>query len=86
MSTLKSNISEFKTYSAKASNSSKPKIDNIIKFWEETKIANSTSALNTASYLATPVALVNGRVETDYSRVVATFRHATLATGTIARH
>ena len=40
--TLKTNIAELKSYAAKASKTNKDKINNIIKLYEERKIAEQT--------------------------------------------
>ena len=83
--TLKTNIAELKSYMAKASKVAKLKIEKIIKLYEDRKIANFKTALNTVMALAFPLTLKSGRGDKEYDRVIAKYENATPATGRIAR-
>ena len=83
--TIKSNLSELKAQSAKASKATKPNIYHIVKWYEERKVAIFKSALNSVLYLIHSVAIVNGRAEKAYNRVVARYGNTIPATGKIAR-
>ncbi|MFM7987575.1 MAG: hypothetical protein ACKPKO_50500, partial [Candidatus Fonsibacter sp.] len=82
--TLKTNIAELKSYMAKASKVAKLKIEKI-KLYEDRKIANFKTALNTVMALAFPLTLKSGRGDKEYDRVIAKYENATPATGRIAR-
>ena len=72
--TINTNISELKTYSAKSAKDSKPKLDHIIKLYEDRQIASFKSALNTVLYIGKPVGVVNGRDEQACNGVVANIK------------
>ena len=71
---ITSNISEFKTYSAIASTTSKPRTDNIIQLYEERRTANFKTALNTVSFLIIFVTVVNIRAGKEYIKIIAQMR------------
>ncbi|MFM7980304.1 MAG: hypothetical protein ACKPKO_13410, partial [Candidatus Fonsibacter sp.] len=72
--TLKTNNAELKSYMAKASKVAKLKIENIIKLYEDRKIANFKKALMA---LAFPLTLKSGRGDEEYDRVIAKYENAT---------
>ena len=62
---------KLKSYAAKSKATAKPKIENIIRLYEERKIANFKTALNAVMALAFPSTLKNGRGEKEYDTGVA---------------
>ncbi|MFM7989392.1 MAG: hypothetical protein ACKPKO_59770 [Candidatus Fonsibacter sp.] len=67
--TLHTNIAELKSYMAKASKVAKLKIEQITKLYEDRKIANFKTALNTVMALDFPLTLKSGRGDKEYDRL-----------------
>ena len=77
---IKANISELNSYMSKAKATFTPNIKHTIRLYEDRQIATFKTRTNTVLYFVNLVALVNGRTEKEYSRVVATHENTTPAT------
>ncbi|MFM7855464.1 MAG: hypothetical protein ACKO96_26950, partial [Flammeovirgaceae bacterium] len=68
-----------------ASKVAKPKTDHMIELYQERRIANFKTAMNTVMARAFPLTLKIGKGDKEYDRVIAKYENATPATGRIAR-
>ena len=83
--TFKRNISELKSYISQAPEANKSKIKKVIELYENKKIVNFRTALNTTLALASSNKNTSKRAEKEYNQLVAKYDQATPMTGRLKR-
>ena len=87
MSKFKANLKELKETARRASKENRPKINEIIRLYEEKRIKNFLTAENAVNRLAiqTKNKARIARAEADYEKIVAKYGEAEPMTGRLAR-
>ena len=85
--TIKSNVCELKSYISKAPEGNRSKIKHIIKLYEERKIVNIKTALNTTLLLASTNknTIKSGKADKAYNNIVEKYGEAQPITGRLKR-
>ena len=85
--TIKSNVSELKSYISKAPEGNRSKIKQIIKLYEDRKIVNIKTALNVTLLLASTNknTIKSGKADKAYNNIVEKYGEAQPITGRLNR-
>lgn len=82
---FKGNLKQLSKLRSIAPNGSRERIDNVIKLYEDKKIPNFKTALNTVAKLTTPILYKRGVADQAYNDLIAKYTEAVPITGRLSR-